>query len=389
MNSSWNSGATDERLRSILQAGVGRGFPGMSMAIASDGDVIWCGTAGHANLERDIAMQDHNLLGIGSITKTYVAVLALQLADEGKLDLESVISNLLPSEFLLDVFNADDTKVRHLLNHTSGIPTWEFNKAWIKDGRGASMDLNRVWGKTEAMAYLHGHQANRGPSGERYSYSNTNHTLLGLIIEHVSGNELVDEIRDRILRPLCLVDTFLNGFEPVPSDRLACGYHLANNSFVTAAGVNRAFPRVTEDLIRISGANWSVEWAAGGLQATASDLARFADAGIHCWSLGDESVDYLHDFQATGIDGLEVGHGIFRRFSHQVGRNILTHGGDVLGYSGTMGWFEDGRIAWSILTNRGTMHSYEGLGRDTYLLRDFVAKSGILPALADIDTEMA
>ncbi len=377
-------GASRE-LQAILESAVAGVFPGITMAVATADKLVWTGAAGYADRERNIAMAADHLLGIGSITKTFVAVVTLKLAAEGKLDIDDSIAGLLSRDVVATLPGAGETKVRQLLNHTSGLPSWEFDEAWIRDGRGKTMDPSRIWATTDTLSYLQNTVAEDSVPGTEFSYSNTNHTLLGLIIERVSGNKLVDEIRHRVVEPLGLSDVYLSGFQAVPEDRLACAYHAATEEFLAAAGVNPAFPELAGELIRISGSNWSVEWAAGGLQATAADLARFAAAGIAGWSLGAEGAAILQDFRATGTTGLEVGYGIFRKYCPDLKRSILTHGGDVLGYSASMGWFEGGQIAWSILVNRGTMHSYRDDDRDACRLRDFIEASGVLSTLVEID----
>ena len=82
-------------------------------------------------------------------------------------------------------------------------------------GRGANLDVNRIWSKTDTLPYIKGHKP-LGPPGEKYSYANTDFTLLGMIVEKVTGKDAADEIRRRILTPLGVNDIYLEGFESVP-----------------------------------------------------------------------------------------------------------------------------------------------------------------------------
>lgn len=120
--------------------------------------------------------------------------------------------------------------------------------------------------------------------GAKYSYSNTNYTLLGLLVEHVTGETVATEIRRRVITPLGLRDTYLESFEPSPSlgpaGRALCRhYHSATPRYTVAAGgLHRGFPAVPgagSFLVDTSAANLSPEWAAGGLVASVADLSRF------------------------------------------------------------------------------------------------------------------
>ncbi len=98
--------------------------------------------------------------------------------------------------------NAARASVRQLLDHTSGVPSWEFDPEWIRHGRGSAMDVSHLWGKTEALNYLKsGRDKATNEPGLGYGYSNSNYTLLGLIIEKVTGRDAVLEIHERLLRP--------------------------------------------------------------------------------------------------------------------------------------------------------------------------------------------
>lgn len=126
--------------------------------------------------------------------------------------------------------NAATATIAQLLNHTGGVPSWEDDPAWIRDGRGDRLDTGRIWDKTATLAYIRGHAPLAGP-GDKFSYANTNFTLLGMIIEKVTGQSAVDEIHRRVLAPIGLKDIYLEGFEPVPQSRLPNRYHWATPLF--------------------------------------------------------------------------------------------------------------------------------------------------------------
>lgn len=340
-------------LQTLLDEAVARGVPGISAAIADSSGVIWTGVAGQADVLAGTPIQPEMLFGIGSITKTFAAVVLLQLADEGRLDLTATAASIL-GPAVAGIPNADRASIAQLMNHTSGVPSWEDDPVWIREGRGNRLDPARIWGRTETLPYITGHQPLFEP-GSKYSYSNTNYTLIGMIIERVTGNDPVAEIHRRILDPLGLADIRLEGFEPVPSERVPHRYHWATPTFRRDAGINAAFSEPRPDLIDATGSNLSVEWTAGGMIATARDLARYGAALRDGKLLSPASMQVLTQWRRIG-DNAEVGHNLVRR-TYPSGVALIGHDGDVLGFTGSLYWIEGSDVVVAVVANVGSMHS--------------------------------
>lgn len=340
-------------LQALLDAGVAAGIPGISAAVATSKGVIWTGTAGMADLGAGLPVRPDMLFGIGSITKTFVAVVILQLADEGRLDLHATAASIL-GDAVAGIPNADTATLLHLLNHTGGVPSWEDDPVWIREGRGNQLDVGHIWGKDETLTYIKGHQP-LAPPGEEFSYANTNYTLLGMVVEKVTGHDAVTEIHRRILDPLKLKDIRLEGFEPVPGQRLPHRYHWDTPTFRETAGVNAAFRQVRPDLIDATGSNLSVEWTAGGMVATARDLARYGAALQGGTLLSPRSMAIVTDWFPIR-DGLGIGHNLFRLA--RPGQPVLIeHTGSVLGFTGALYWVEGSDVVVAVVSNVGTMHA--------------------------------
>ncbi len=354
----------DEVLNESLVNGITMGIPGISVAIGIGDSIAWVGTAGYSDLIGKDHVKTNDKFGIGSITKTFVAVVLLQLVEEGKLDLDKVSTDYLDLEIVRAVPNTDSATLRELLNHQSGIPTWEFQPNWIRKGRGGEMNLDHIWSKTEALDYVSqdNFPADFQP-GNRYSYSNTNYTILGLIIEAVTGNELMTEIRKRLFQPLHIENTFLESFEEIPRGYVH-HYHYATPQFRNDAGVHEDFPEICSYLIESTAANLSPEWAAGGMVSTASDLVRWAQALRVGELLGPSMQKEFFTYyppEETNDSQLKYMQGIFRLEDFNNGKAIIGHSGGTLGFSAMMFWVEDTDIVIVSLANVGSMHS--GLSR--------------------------
>lgn len=348
---------TPADLEAALHDAAANGPPGVSAVIATRHGIVWSGSDGFADLEKGVPASPRHRFGVGSITKTFVAVVALQLIDEGRLSLDATPADIL-GDTVRHVPNADRATVATLLNHTSGIPSFEDDADWIRHGRGALLDVERIWGKTDALDFVAGDGAQAlFEPGERFSYSNSNHTLLGLMIEHVTGTELTAEIRRRILAPLDVAAIFLEGFEAVPEGGpVAKRYHYATEAFARDAGVHSAFPPAGDGLIDVSRSNLSVEWAAGGMVAAAGDLAAYALGLRDGRLLPPDMQQTLYDWRQIREEPspVWVGHGLFRT-SLPTGV-MIGHSGSVLGYTAYMGWYEDSDLVVVVLANAGSMH---------------------------------
>lgn len=350
----------DRLLEEALVVGIAMGIPGLSVAIGLGDSVAWAGAAGYSDILRRVPVQIDDRFGVGSITKTFVARVILQLVEKGKLDLDKTPQDYLDLEIVRAIPNTGTATLRQLLNHQSGIPTWESQKDWIRRGRGDQMELGHVWGKTETLEYCtHDLLPATNEPGHRYFYSNTNYTLLGLIIEAVTGNDAATEIRTRLLEPLALENTFLESFEDIPGGYVH-HYHYATPGFEKNAGIHRGFPEIRPYLVESTAANLSPEWTAGGIVASASDLVRWAQAIRDGKLLGPEmrrEVFTYYPPREHGDDRSQYMQGIERIEDYFNGYTVFGHGGSTLGFSAGMYWVEDTNIAVVLLANVGQVHT--------------------------------
>jgi D-alanyl-D-alanine carboxypeptidase len=239
--------------------------PGISLAVAwPDGRVLAL-TAGLADSARGERLSTAHSLMQGSVGKSYVAAIAMQLVQEGRLELDAPISRWLGNEdWFARLPNARDVAVRMLMNHTSGLVRYEFDPEFTAD---LTRDPLRKWRPEEQLSYLFGDEPPFA-AGEGWEYSDTNYIVLGLIIERITGRSYHTELRERLLLPLRLTGTFPVEGPAVP--HLAQGYAGAGNAFGGSDAMLNADGRMTIDP--------SFEWTGGGVASTTADLARWAAA---------------------------------------------------------------------------------------------------------------
>jgi D-alanyl-D-alanine carboxypeptidase len=374
---------SDAELRAVLtQAMREHEVPGFSVAIATRKGVIWTGAVGYANLKQKLPATTDNLYGIGSITKTFVASFVERLIDEGVLSEETTLVSVLGPELISDIPNAAQTTIGQLLNHSSGIPTWEFDADWIRQGRGADLSPDKRWTKTETLAFLRGgRHAATNPVGQGYAYSNTNYTLLGLVLERLTGRDFVDLLHSDLLDPLGIKDIRLEGFEAIDARRIPARYHYGTEEFRKTAGVSPAFEELDGGLLDVSRSNLSTEWTAGGLLATPTDLARFTLGLRDGRVVSPQALARMTRFRPTDEIDEQAGAGIFRE--EVAGGWLDGYDGGVLGFGAVMGWIEGEDIVIALATNVGMMHA----GDDAFYPLRLVRSASFMQAVRHLVTQ--
>jgi D-alanyl-D-alanine carboxypeptidase len=209
------------------------------------------------------------IFGIGSMSKTYIEYCLFQLIESSgyssnPLTLDSKIgtwlyegSNPLLADSFKTLINPDIT-VGQLMNHTSGIYDYQFNPLYIA---AILDDTNKVWSPMDILRYV------SNPSfspGTQYAYSNTNYILLGMIIEQLTGNDVLSVFWDQVISPYNFSHTFMRTLEPVIGN-IAVGYEKdINGNYYTAA-----------TFIGSGISLYSSSWVCGNIVTTSGELARW------------------------------------------------------------------------------------------------------------------
>ncbi|WP_312043031.1 serine hydrolase domain-containing protein [Erwinia sp.] len=342
----------ENELVTLLHQKALKTFPGMTMALGKGDKIIWQAAAGYADAKNHVKSVPETQFGIGSITKVFVAVIVLQLVEEGLLSLDDPLSNWLKKNRLAGIANAESVSVRQLLSHYSGIPSWENQPLWISAARGQQARPNKIWLPDESLDYIRGTNALCLP-GEAFNYSNSNFTLSGLLIEAVTAHSFEEALRRRIIHPLLLKSTFLAAGGALDSGNMSRRFHQRDAHFIRNAGIADAFTPAPNNMLDVSAINLSAEWAAGGIVSTARDVMTFMLALKNGKLLQVESMTEMQRWLPA--DGAEMGLSLFRTDTDD--GVVIGHGGNVLGASACVGWYEETDCAIAILTNVGSMHA--------------------------------
>jgi D-alanyl-D-alanine carboxypeptidase len=333
-------------LDAVLQSGLDRGLPGVALRVERGDEVIFDRAAGFASLETQTPLATTDRFGIGSVTKTFTAVLILQLVDEGVLTLDDTVRQWLDDPVVGRIPHVDQITLHQLLNHTSGVYDYfDDDSPFLGDAYfGAGADWARVWTPREVLAYADGAQhAPYFAPGEGVHYSNTGYVLLGLILEQASGETYAELLQARILDPLGLADTFFAA-HPVPG------------------GVVDAYQPIDGELVNVSAIHLSSLGVAGGMVSTTRDLARFADALFGGDLLQPDTLEEMVTFIPSGMPGLEVGMGVMR---YQTPDGALVgHPGDGAGSGARMFRLAEADLTLVMITNTGDEETVDAVFAD-------------------------
>ncbi len=301
------------------------------------------GTSGIADLESGGPLDVHGHFRMGSNTKTFVAVVVLQLAAEGRLSLDDTVERWLPGVVNGNGNDGAAITVRQLLQHTSGLYDYTDDLlARITSVQEYQKLRFETLTPAQLVAMAMAHEPTFAP-GQGWAYANTNYILAGMIIKKVTGWDWAHEVRDRIIRPLGLRHTFAPGANTDLPDPHASGYLYFDQDT----------PVETAD------ANLTWADAAGALVTTASDLSRFWDAiGRGTLLRPAQQRQMRTTVLATTFQedrpGLRYGLGL--EWSPLSCGGYWSHDGDVPGFSTRTGISTDGRrtIVISISTSSDT-----------------------------------
>lgn len=282
--------------KAMLDAAYPADGPGAAVVVTRGGRVIYSAGRGLADLQKRRSITPDTIFPLGSITKQFTAATVLKLVAEGRMSLDDPISRFFPD---WPQPGAGAT-VRQLLNHSSGIQDFSKIPGWIVANRA------KPWTTAALLAVFRDLPARAQP-GQAWEYNNGGYTLLGAIIEKVTGKAWHEAMADRITRPLGL-RTIVHRL-PADPRQAALGY--------TSEGGR---PQPAQPF------NPTVAHAAGGLRGSVGDLAKWARA-LHGGRVVSPALYGEMTRPARLKDGSTVPYGFGLRLQQLRGRPAFVHGG--------------------------------------------------------------
>ena len=203
----------NEEFLDILNKYTLEGFPGISALVYTPNEGLWLGARGKSRVEDNVAVSACNLFHSGSIAKLYTVVTALQLVENGEIELDSKINQYLSPELTDNLPNGNLVTIRQLMNHTSGIPDHDDN---TKLSLFLLNNSDQLPSAHVQLEYLFNNNPNFNP-GEKAEYSSANTIVLSLIIDEVTGMHHSYAVSSGIIQPLNLENTYYKNESGYPN----------------------------------------------------------------------------------------------------------------------------------------------------------------------------
>lgn len=339
-----------EELQSLLdRLRKEAGAPGAILGITSGDGSLQVVASGQSDREAGKPMTPGLPYFLGSITKTYTAVVVLRLAEEGRLSLDDPVARFLPA-----FPEGSKVTLRHLLTHTSGLKDFYSYFYYRPDREEMIRLVTKRWTEEELLE-LSGRFGRWFDPGTDWDYSNTGYYLLGVIIERASGLTLTEAYRRYIYQPLGLRRTWLAQQEAARG-QLPVGYMgpvegWKHSEMFGELGATTILDRS------------SVELSAGGLAAPAEESLQFLRGLFTGKLLSSASLQAMQGFRATPPLGLFSqstappsrfeGYGLGLVKIERAGVTLLGHGGLFTGHAAGLWHLPDRGITIALYLNRG------------------------------------
>ena len=345
---------TLEELQSAMRQVLNKEHvPGAGVALVSNGELLWCGGLGKADLAATRDVNCDTEFRVGSISKTFVALALLKLEEEGKINLQARLQDVAPEVPVNNRWESTNpVRIINLLEHTAGFDDMEFSEVYNLRDR---FDYPLL----EVFQRFREPQNVRWPPGMWMSYSNPGYGIAGYLIEKVTRRPYDEYIRDTIIGPLQMENADFRFTDP--------------NKAVLAEGYDGNPPHpVGHPLIYLR--------PAGDLKASPGELAKLVQFFLRRGRAGDmqllkpESIARMETPETTAAarHGLRIGYGLANYTD--VNGGVVTHGhdGGIDGFISTYRYMPEQNWGFSVLLN--STNSGKALEDLDHLATDFLSK---------------
>jgi|Marorgknorr_s2lv_3_1036020.scaffolds.fasta_scaffold13547_2 CubicO group peptidase (beta-lactamase class C family) len=310
-------------------------LPGLTAIVIDDQEVLWSGAFGLSNVENNIKAEVTTLCSICSISKLFTSVAIMKLYDEGKLRLDDRVEDILPAYRLEQKYaESGPITIRSLLTHSSGLPREAAYPYWT--GPDFSFpSKEQINSKLSEQETLY-------PASTYFQYSNLGLTLLGEIVEELSGVPYDEYVQQNILRPLGLSDTRTELPEELYGKELAIGY----------SAMTRIGKREKVNFFQANGIT-----PAAGFSSNVQDLGKFVSWQFRLRDstiteiLKPSTIKYMQNVHWTNPDWKTTWGLGFIVYKGSNGNTWVGHGGSCPGYRSILLIDLKSKRAFSVMIN--------------------------------------
>jgi D-alanyl-D-alanine carboxypeptidase len=329
--------AIDKTAAAAISAGES---PGLQVAVFKDGKPVLVKAYGKANLELQVPVGNDSVFRIGSVTKQFTAAAILKLAEEGKLSLDDKLSKYYP-----DFPRAGDITLQRMLNHTSGIHNYTEEPTMLTDAY-----IHRT---TDEMVVFLGKlpKTQDFEPGADWHYSNSAFSILGGVVEKVSGQSLGDFLKTRFFTPLGMTHTAYDDETEILPGR-ASGYAAEGKGKFTNAGfLSMTFPGGGGSLRSSASdlAKWNAALFGGKVLKPESFTAMTTPGRLTSGATSGAAMRAMMAGMPNLPGDLEYGYGL--QTSTFAGHAKVSHGGGIHGFNASVSEFPKDHVTVIVLSN--------------------------------------
>ena len=287
-----------------------------SVAVSQNGKIVYTKSVGFSDVENQIKADQETKYRIGSISKTFTAVMVMKAVEDGKLSLDQTLNKFFPN-----IENSEKITIQNLLNHRSGIHNFTADQDYL-----TWHTLPKT--QQEMLKIIRNGGSDFEPNSKS-QYSNSNYILLSYILENIFESSFADLLNTTIVESVGLKNTYLGG------------------KINTAENESKSYNYMD---------NWSIEnetdmsipLGAGGIVSTPIDLVKFSDALFNGKLLSEKSLKKMKTLQDR------FGLGLFQIPFYD--KNGYGHTGGIDGFSSVFSYFPEENLSFA-LTSNGTNYN--------------------------------
>lgn len=301
-----------------------KGIPGLSVAVAVDGEVVWSEGFGYADVENRVPVTPLTRFRVASVSKPITAAAMARLVEEGRLDLDAPVQRYVPS---FPRKPEGEVTSRLVAGHLAGIRHYLTRSESVDEGRKHYPTVTEGLAIFRDDPLLH-------PPGTKYVYSSYGWNLLSAVVEGAAGEPFLAYMRESVFRPLGMRHTVAEHQDSIIEGRADFYVRGEDDRLLNAPWVDNSY-----------------KWAGGGFLSNAEDLARFGSAHLEPGFLRAETLELLFAPQRTAA-GEETGYGIgwFTRTDDE-GRRMVYHSGGAVGGNAYLLLYPEEGVVVAMLTN--------------------------------------
>jgi len=319
--------AVAQSRRIIADTMAKQNIPGLSIAVAVNGKIIWSEGFGFADLENQVRVTPATRFRIASVSKPLTAAAMARLYEQGKLDLDAPVQRYVPN------FPRKEQEIttRQLVGHLSGIRHYRRDPDESKDEFYNRKEYYKS--VAESLKVFQDDSLESQP-GAKYGYSSFGYTLLSAVIEGASGQDFLIYMQEQVFKPLNMNSSSADENRKIIPNRTRFYSLDANKQWVNASYIDRSY-----------------SWAGGGFLSTSEDLVRFGSAHLKSGFLKEETRKQIFTSQRTN-DGIETGVGFGWRINKdKEGRLYYFHPGENVGGRSYLLVYPDKKVVVAMLHN--------------------------------------